>query len=414
MFWQIAKRVLSHLSWGVITTAFPLSFVSVAKAQTFQDIQNHWAQACISNLAEQGIVAGYPNNTFRPREIITRAEYAAMMNQAFPEVAAQRSAKNFTDVSADYWGQEAIRTADQKGFLSGYPNNEFRPEAIIVREEAFVSLASGLDYNVPNNATQILNATYEDAAEVSDYAEGQIAAATEQNILISLPKPQFDQRLMGPSDPATRGQIAAALCQIKGIAGVPEQYVVNARISPPNSQPEQGNEVTLGQTCTNEAVGYTVDYPLRWQTNSSNDLTDIPERVDKSPRELVEPCSIFDAGEIEIEYATEDFDEAVYFDLENIPFNELATLESRSTQTLSRRETTVDGRQAVIVEKEARGIGLLPEGRRFYSYYIDYGEQTLKVTTYNVPNQPYAVNKQIIDRMMNSIEIQASAAQSAQ
>jgi hypothetical protein len=407
MSWRTAQGVLSYfcLGLGAIITGLP-----AARAQNFQDIQGHWAQTCISNLAEQGIVAGYPNNTFRPGEIITRAEYAAIMNQAFPEVAVQRSAKNFTDVSADYWGQEAIQTAYRKGFLSGYPNNEFRPEDLIVREEAFVSLASGLDYDLPDNAAQILNATYEDAGEISDYAEGQIAAATEQNILISPPKPQFEQRLMGPSDPATRGQIAAALCQAKGIPGVPSQYVVSARTSPPNSQPEPGNEVTLGQTCTNEAVGYTVDYPVGWQTNARSDLRGIPDDIDKSPSQIVEPCSVFDSGEIEIEYATEDFDEAVYFDLENIPFNELVNLESRSTETLSRRETTVDGRQAVVVEKEGTGIGLLPEGRRFYSYYIDYGDQTLKVTTYNVPNQPYATNKQIIDQMMNNIEIQASVA----
>lgn len=249
MVWQITQRVLSWLSFGTLVS---LSFTPSATAQNFQDVRDHWAQECINNLADQGIVAGYPNNTFRPGEIITRAEYAAIMNQAFPDVPAQRSAKTFTDVSADYWGQEAIQTAYRKDFLSGYPNNEFRPEDIIIRQEAFVSLASGLDYNVPENPQQMLNATYADAGNISDYAEGQIAAATEQNILISPPKPQFDQRLMGPNDPATRGQIAAAICQAKGIAGVPSQYVVSARTNPPNREPEQGNQVTLGQTCTHE------------------------------------------------------------------------------------------------------------------------------------------------------------------
>lgn len=410
MIRRITKKILSWLSLGAFVGTVPLSLTSPANAQNFQDIQDHWAQECISNLAAQGIVAGYPNNTFQPRGIITRAEFAAMINQAFPNIAAERSAKNFIDVSANYWGQEAIRTAYRKGFLSGYPNDEFRPEDIIIREEAFVALASGLDYPIPNNTEQILNATYETPGNISDYARGQIAAATQQNILISPPKPQFDQRLMGANDPATRGQIAAALCQAKGIAGVPSQYVVSARTTPPNSQPGGGNEIALGKTCTNPAFGYTVDYPASWQTNSPEDLVDIPNQIDRNPSEVLEPCSIFDSNDIEVEYGTEDFDEAVYFDLENIPYDEIVNRESRTSQIISRRETTVDGYSAVIEEREYNGMGLLPEGRRVYSYNIDYGDQTLVVKTYNVPNQPYATNKQIIDRMINNINIQDSVA----
>lgn len=50
------------------------------------------------------------------------------------------------------------------------------------------------------------------------------------------------------------------------------------------------------------------------------------------------------------EYGTEDFDEAVYIDLKNVPFRELAQQENTTNRVLSRRETTVDGRQAVVVE----------------------------------------------------------------
>ncbi|MFP4101481.1 S-layer homology domain-containing protein [Coleofasciculus sp.] len=228
MILDTLKKLFSWLSIGTFASAIPLSFSPSAHAQNFRDIQDHWAQECIQNLAAQGIVAGYPNNTFQPRGVITRAEYAAMMNQAFPNISPERQPKNFIDVSDDYWGQEAIRTAYRNGFLSGYPNDEFRPENLIVREEAFVALVSGLDYSIPNNPEQILNQTYQDAANIADYAEGKIAAATQNNILISPPKPQFDQRLMGPNDPATRGQIAVAICQAKNIEGVPNRYVVTA------------------------------------------------------------------------------------------------------------------------------------------------------------------------------------------
>jgi hypothetical protein len=117
--------------------------------QSYTDIQGHWAQFCIQQLNQQGTISGYPNNTFRPNNSITRAEYAAMLNQAFPQVEPERGATNFTDVPASFWGQEAIQTAYRKGFLSGYPNQQFRPNDLISRVETFVALASGLDYGPP-------------------------------------------------------------------------------------------------------------------------------------------------------------------------------------------------------------------------------------------------------------------------
>lgn len=230
MIKQLQKHFYKLTSWlsiGAIGSLIPLSFATPTQAQVYPDIQGHWAEECISRLGQQGIVTGYPDGTFKPDDIITRAEYAALMNQAYPNINTERSAINFVDVAPSYWGYNAIRTAYQKEFLTGYPNDYFRPEAIIDRNEAFVALASGLGYNVPNNPQQILAATYQDAAEIPQYAEGQIAAATQQGIMISPPKPQFNQRLMGPTDPATRAQIAAAICETKEIEGVPPRYVVN-------------------------------------------------------------------------------------------------------------------------------------------------------------------------------------------
>lgn len=351
---------------------------------TYSDIEGHWAQQCIQNLSQQGIVSGYPNGTFRPNAIINRAEFAALVNKAFPDVAAERSAINFQDVSADYWGQEAIQTAYRKGFLAGYPGRVFRPTQLIPRVQAFVALASGLDYPIPDQPQQLLNATFKDAAEIPAYGEGKIAAAVENDILISPPKPQFEQRLMGPSDPATRAQVAAALCQVKGIAGVPSQYVVQ-----PGGQAGGGSDITLGQTCTNETIGYTVRYPTGWVTNSGG---------------VLPQCQVFDSDAVQLEEATDDLDEAVYFDLENIPYNELVSrLGGPTSQILSRRQTTVNGRQAVVKESEATGPGLLPPGRRVYAYYIDFKDQTLVVRTYSVPSQPYQTNKQVLDQMVKSL-----------
>ncbi|MEQ8973301.1 MAG: S-layer homology domain-containing protein [Coleofasciculus sp. C1-SOL-03] len=377
---QHLKPIFSWLSVGLFASAVGGSIAPPAKAQNYSDIQGHWAQQCIQGLTQQGVVSGYPDQTFRPDNVITRAEYAAMIDQAFPNTSLERNAINFKDVSASYWGQDAIQNTYRKGFLSGYPGQVFKPNDLIQRVEAFVALASGLDYESPASPESLLNATYTDAQEIPEYAEGKIAAATKKEILISPPKPNV--RLMGPTDPATRAQVAAALCQVKNVSGVPNRYVVNAQ------QPEDNSPIALSQTCTNEAVGYTVNYPQGWVTNSGS---------------VVEQCKVFDPESISLPEQSESFDEAVHIRVDRVPFERVASTDNQSSQELSRRQTTIDGYQAVVVENKATGIGLIPEGVRSYLYFVDLDGQTLIGTTYDMQGQRYQRNKQVLDQMMNSL-----------
>jgi hypothetical protein len=41
-----------------------------------------WAKASVSGLVAAGIMAGYPDGSFRPQEVITRAEAVVMINKA--------------------------------------------------------------------------------------------------------------------------------------------------------------------------------------------------------------------------------------------------------------------------------------------------------------------------------------------
>lgn len=386
------KRAVSYFSLGIFSSVISLNIIRTATAQTYSDLNGYWAEECIQKLSAQKILSGYPNNTFQPNKVISRAEYAAMITKAFPEVPATRQAINFNDVSSNYWAKEAIRNAYAKGFLSGYPNQVFKPNQNIPRVEAFVALASGLNYSVPTSPNQILNAIYDDANQIPEYAKGKIAAATQKGILIASPNPQFQNRSINPSQPATRGQIAAALCQIKNLSGVANEYVVKPDNNQEQNQPDDV-PINLGQTCTNETIGYTVSYPVGWQTNSGD---------------IVKQCQIFDSRSIKLEEATEDFDEAVYFDLENIPFNKLVNSPNRGSRVLSRTETTVGDRRTIVTETESTGLTILPKGVRSYKYLIDFNDKTFIAVTYEVQNQNYQRNKKVLDKMIDSIKFSAS------
>ncbi len=105
---------------------------------------------------------------------------------------------------------------------------------------------------------------------------------------------------------------------------------------------------------------------------------------------------------------SEDFDEAVYFDLEKVPFERILNARSQGLKEISRTETTVGNRRAVVTETESTGMTILPKGVRSYKYLIDFKDKTLIVVTYQVKSQNYQRNKKVLDKMVESIEFSKS------
>jgi hypothetical protein len=188
-----------------LTTASNPVFAQTTK--TFSDVpSDYWAKDFISALSANGIIAGFPDNTFKPEEPVTRAQFAAMVRNAFERQKA-REAVSFGDVPAKYWAKSAIDKSYEMGFLSGYPGNQFRPDQNIPREQVLVSLVSGLNYK-PTNSSQALN-YYNDSSEISGYAKDAIAAATEKSLVVNYPNLKF----LNPSNNATRASVAAYIYQ---------------------------------------------------------------------------------------------------------------------------------------------------------------------------------------------------------
>jgi hypothetical protein len=122
--------------------------VAASPANTsFPDTQNYWAQPFIHNLAERNIVTGYPDNTFRPEQAVDRDEFAAILRQAFSQPAERKIASGsvYKDVPQGNWAAPAIEEAYEMGFMKGYPGGEFRPHQPVSRVEVLVSLAQNLD-----------------------------------------------------------------------------------------------------------------------------------------------------------------------------------------------------------------------------------------------------------------------------
>lgn len=211
--WTRTFRISTLLVVGasVATMAIPNLSLNPAIAQSvsFNDVpSDFWARPFIEKLAEDEIIAGFPDGSFKPKQAVTRAQFAAIVRKAFSRSAAVRNGRTFSDVAPKYWAATSIDKAYTTGFLSGYPDGTFLPEQQIPKAQAIISLASGLKLDPPSNVASALS-VYRDASEIPDYAKNGVAAATQKTLVVNYPNVAF----LNPTDVATRADVAAFVYQ---------------------------------------------------------------------------------------------------------------------------------------------------------------------------------------------------------
>lgn len=110
---------------------------NVTITKSFSDVPDDaWYATAVKTLASLGMMDGYPDGTFRPDEPITRAEFATVgLAFAYDPLDASCS---YYDVSASAWYHTYVAQATTYGWIGGYPDNTFRPGNNITRVEVCV------------------------------------------------------------------------------------------------------------------------------------------------------------------------------------------------------------------------------------------------------------------------------------
>ena len=104
----------------------------------FSDVSDgQWHNKAISTMAKLGIVKGRRADSFDPDASITRAEFAAICAR-FNTKPVENSG-SFSDISG-HWAENEIERAAAFGWISGYPDGTFHPDARITRAEAMTMI----------------------------------------------------------------------------------------------------------------------------------------------------------------------------------------------------------------------------------------------------------------------------------
>lgn len=120
----------------------------------FSDVSDgQWHNKAVSTMAKLGIVKGRRADSFDPDASITRAEFAAICAR-FSTKPVENSG-SFSDISG-HWAENEIERAAAFGWISGYPDGTFRPDARITRAEAMTMINRVL-CRMPQSESDLLN-----------------------------------------------------------------------------------------------------------------------------------------------------------------------------------------------------------------------------------------------------------------
>ncbi len=170
--------------------------------QGFKDVdKSFWAYETINSLVEKGVISGYLDNTFKPNNDITREEFITILAKYLK--LDTNAECNFTDVTKSRWSYSYIAAAYNAGIITGNEMNMFNPDDKITRQDMAVIVARAL------KLTGGSSEPFADEEKISEYARDGVKALKEAGIITG-----FVDNTFRPTNNSTRCEAATVIYKI--------------------------------------------------------------------------------------------------------------------------------------------------------------------------------------------------------
>lgn len=116
-----------------------------ANGKVFADTSSHWAKDVIATAQYYGIINGMSDTAFAPDAPITREQMSVMVVKA-AKLQSSGNPKVFADATQiASWSIEAVNIISSNGIMAGYPDNTFNPRGNATRAEAATVLLKAME-----------------------------------------------------------------------------------------------------------------------------------------------------------------------------------------------------------------------------------------------------------------------------
>ena len=179
--------------------------------QRFSDVPaSHWAYSAIMDMANKGVLRGYPDGTFKPGAHVTRSEFAVMMARALDMQLVSPSNPTFADVGQNDWDYAYVESA--KKYLTGYRQGDkyyFKGREPAVREDMAVALVKAIKLENQQVDASELEDIFTDNSTVSPNLRKFVLIAYKNGLMNGYPDKTF-----GAQRTITRAEAASLLVRV--------------------------------------------------------------------------------------------------------------------------------------------------------------------------------------------------------
>jgi|GEM_PF-359913 len=176
---------------------------------SFADVkEEHWAARAIAEASAKGIIAGYPDGSFRPEQQVSRAEFIHMLARTLGLSGGTDPLPFQDNADIPAWARGSIAAAVQAGWVNGYGDGTLRAAEPISRAEMAALLARALALAVGEIGEES-GSGYADEAAFPAWAREAIAAVTKAGFMVGMGNNRFSAELQ-----ATRAQAAALMLRL--------------------------------------------------------------------------------------------------------------------------------------------------------------------------------------------------------
>ena len=136
----------------------------------FADLQSvAWANESINTLSKLGVIAGYEDGTFKPNDVVTRAQFIKILMGAL-NLIDDTATTEFNDVKPSDWSYKAIASAAKLNITKGINTNQFGVDEPISRQDMAVFVDKAvkvLNISLPINGDYM---AFADQQKIEPYA----------------------------------------------------------------------------------------------------------------------------------------------------------------------------------------------------------------------------------------------------
>lgn len=147
----------------------------------FKDLSSSPYKDSILALANRNVINGYDDGSFKAEAVVTRAEFAAMLNRALGVLPKQQASKSFKDVQSGAWYAVQVNAAVDAGLINGFTDGTFRPNQEITHQEMVVMLVNALQYSGTSIKGKAAQAAY--PANLPEWVKPYYILAQDSGIL---------------------------------------------------------------------------------------------------------------------------------------------------------------------------------------------------------------------------------------